>query len=91
MMPQFASAELNRLLQLELAEGSYQSPEDALLAGLRVLRESRDFQTELAERLASFLDERAIVLEGDKALGEFLDAIDAEVDAEIRAASSSEA
>jgi hypothetical protein len=37
MMPQFASAELNRLLQLELAEGGYPSAEDALLAGLRIV------------------------------------------------------
>ena len=87
MTPQFASAELNRLLQLELAEGSYQSPEDALLAGLRILRENRDFQTQLADRLASLRDGRANVLEGDDALGEFLDAIDAEVDNELRAAS----
>ncbi|MEX0611391.1 MAG: hypothetical protein WD738_03730 [Pirellulales bacterium] len=89
MTPQFASAELNRLLELELAEGSYHSPEDALLAGLRILRESRAFQTQLAERLASFSDGRAIVLEGDEALGDFLDAIDTEVDAERRVDSSS--
>jgi hypothetical protein len=87
MTPQFASAELNLLLQLELAEGSYQSPEDALLAGLRILRENRDFQAQLADRLASLRDGRAIVVEGDAALGEFLDAIDAEVDNETRAAS----
>jgi hypothetical protein len=86
MMPQFASAELNRLLQLELAEGGYPSAEDALLAGLRILRETRDFQTQLADRLASLRDGRAIELAGDVALGDFLDAIDAEVDAEMRAA-----
>lgn len=88
MTPQFASVELNRLLELELAEGRYRSPEDALLAGLRVLRESRDFRTQMADRLASLRDGRAIVLEGDEALGEFLDTIDAEVDTEMRAASS---
>jgi hypothetical protein len=82
MTPQFASAELNRLLQLELAEGIYQSSEEVLLAGLRVLRESRDFQTQLADRLTSLCDGRAIVLESDEALGEFIDAIDSEVDAE---------
>jgi hypothetical protein len=35
MTLQFASAELNTLLQLELAEGSYRSSEEALLAGLK--------------------------------------------------------
>ena len=64
----------------------YQSPEDALLAGLRILRESRNYRTELADRIASLDDGRAIVLDGDEALGEFLDAIDAEVDAERLAA-----
>jgi hypothetical protein len=91
MTPQFTSAELNRLLQLELAVGIYQSPEEALLAGLRILRESRGFQIELADRIASLHDERAIVLNGDAALGEFLDAIDADVDSEMRTASSPDA
>ena len=85
MLPQFASAELNHLLELELAAGSYRSPEDALLAGLRVLRESREFQGQMSDRLASLRDGRAIELEGDEALGEFLDAIDAEVDTELQA------
>jgi hypothetical protein len=84
MTPQFASAELNRLLQLEMAEGVYQSSEEVLLAGLKVLRESRDFRTQMADRLTSLGDGRAIVLESDEALGEFLDAIDSEVDAERR-------
>ena len=79
MTPQFTSAELNRLLQLELAEGGYPSAEEALLAGLRVLRETRGFQTQLADRLASLHDGRAIDLAGDEALGEFLDAIDDEM------------
>jgi hypothetical protein len=86
MTPQFASTELNRLLQLELAEGGYLSAEDALLAGLRILRESRDFQIQLADRLSAHRDGRGSVMEGDEALGEFLDAIDAEVDAEMRVA-----
>ena len=85
MVPQFTSAELNQLLELELSEGQYQSPEEALLAGLRVLRESRDFQVQMSDRLASLRDGRAIVLDGDEALGEFLDAIDIEVDAEMQA------
>ena len=85
MVPQFTSAELNHLLELELSEGQYQSPEEALLAGLRVLRESRDFQVQMSDRLASLRDGRAIVLDGDEALGEFLDAIDIEVDAEMQA------
>jgi len=88
MTLQFASDELNQLLQLELSEGSYQSPEEALLAGLRVLRRSRDFQHQLADRVAALRDGRAIVLEGDAALGEFLDVIDAEVDTEMRAGSN---
>ena len=81
MSPQFVSAELNQLLQLELAEGMYQTPEEAILAGLRALRESRDLQLQMADRLASLQDGRAIVLEGDYELADFLDAIDAEVDA----------
>lgn len=85
MQPQFSSAELNHLLELELAAGAYQSPEDALLAGLRVLRESREFQGQMSDRLNSLRDGRAIVLDGDEALGEFLNAIDAEVDAELLA------
>jgi hypothetical protein len=87
MTPQFVSAELNQLLQLELAEGTYRTSEEALLAGLKALRESRGVQRQLAERLASFADGRAIVLEGDEAIGEFLDSIDAEVDAELQARS----
>ena len=79
MIPQFESAELNQLLRLELTEGSYASPEDALTAGLRVLRERREFESQLADRLASFQDGRAFDLNGDEALGDFLDAIDAEV------------
>jgi hypothetical protein len=83
MSPQFSSAELNHLLQLELAEGGYPSPEDALLAGLKTLRQSRERETQFADRLASLGDGRAIVLDGDDQFAEFLDAIDAEVDAEI--------
>jgi hypothetical protein len=87
MTPQFVSTELNQLLQLELAEGSYHSSEEALLAGLKALRESRDAGRQLAYRLASFQDGRAIVLDGDEALGGFLDGIDAEVDIELQAQS----
>jgi hypothetical protein len=81
--PQFDSPELNQLLQLELAEGKYHSAEEALLAGLRILRENRDMRAELSKRLRSFDDGTATVLEGDDTLGEFLDGIDAEVDAEF--------
>ena len=85
MTPQFASEELNQLLQLELAEGTYRSGEEALLAGLKVLAQTCDFRSQLADRIASLQDGRASVLDGDEALGEFLDAIDAEVDAELQA------
>lgn len=84
MLPQFSSTELNQLLQLELAEGRYGNPEDALVAGLRVLRESRESRLQLADRIASLQDGRAIELESDAALAEFLDAVDAEVDVELR-------
>jgi hypothetical protein len=57
------------------------------LAGLKALRESRDAGRQLANRLASFKDGRAIVIDGDEALGEFLDGIDGEVDAEMQAQS----
>jgi len=87
-MPQFTSPELNSLLERELAEGSYGSAEDAILAGLRVLRENREMRKQLADRLQSLQDGRAIVLDGDDALADFLDGIDREVDAEMRAASS---
>jgi hypothetical protein len=83
MVPHFASAELNQLLQLELAEGAYGSAEDAILAGLRILREGREFRVQMNDRLASLRDGRAVELDSDESLGEFLDAIDAEVDAEI--------
>jgi len=83
MTPKFASAELNKLLQLEMADGFYHSPEEALLAGLKVLRESREFQSQLTDRLASLHDGRAIVIDGDDALGQFLDEIDDEVDSEM--------
>jgi hypothetical protein len=85
MTPQFLSPELNHLLQLELAQGTYRTSEEALLAGLKALRESRDVRRQLADRLASFADGRAIVLDGEEALGEFLDSIDAEVDGELHA------
>lgn len=85
MLPQFDSSELNQLLQLELTEGTYQSPEDVLLAGMRSLRERRMFQSQLSRRLASIRQGRGIVLKGDEALGNFLDEIDAEVDAERQA------
>jgi len=91
MVPQFASTELNNLLKLELAEGGYQSPEDALLAGLKVLRQSREFENQLADRLASLQDGRAIEIDGDERLGEFFDTIDAEVDAEVQADSRRDA
>jgi hypothetical protein len=84
MTPPFASAELNHLLQLELAEGSYHSSEEALLAGLKTLREVREFRHHIDDRLASIRNDRAFVLDGDEALGEFLDAVDAEVDAELQ-------
>lgn len=87
MTPQFVSPELNQLLKLELAEGTYRTSEEALLAGLKTLRESRDFRRQLADRLGSFADGRAIVLDGDEALGEFLDSIDAKVDANLQAQS----
>jgi hypothetical protein len=83
MTPQFSSPELNHLLQLELTEGAYRSPEDALLAGLKTLRQSRERDSQFADRLASLSDGRAIVLDGDGQLADFLDAIDAEVDTEI--------
>jgi hypothetical protein len=83
MVPQFNSTELNQLLTLELAEGAYGSAEDALLAGLRVLREGREFRAQLDDRFASLRDGRAVELDSDESLGIFLDAIDAEVDAEI--------
>ncbi len=85
MLPLFASSELNNLLQLELSEGLYPTPEDALLAGLKVLRESREFQLDIFDRMASLNDGRATVLDGDDALGTFFDAIDGEVDDELRA------
>jgi hypothetical protein len=88
MMPQSVSAELNHLLQLELAQGTYRSSEEVLLAGLKALRESRDAGRQLTDRIASFQDGRAIVLDGDDALGEFLDSIDAEVDAELQGKTS---
>ncbi len=84
MTPQFASAELNQLLELELAEGTYQSSEEALLAGLKVLRESRNFRHQMVDRMASLQDGRAVVLDGDEALGAFLDSIDAEVDSDLQ-------
>jgi hypothetical protein len=87
MVPQFSSAELNQLLNLELAEGVYRQPEDALIAGLKLLRESREFQTQFADRVASLQDGRAIELIGDHQLGEFLDEIDREVDAELASGS----
>jgi hypothetical protein len=85
MLPRFSSAELNQLLKLELAEGAYQTPEVALLAGLEILRENREFQIQMTDRLASLRDGRANVLDGDEALGEFLDEIDREADAELQA------
>jgi hypothetical protein len=87
MTPQFVSAELNRLLQLEMAEGSHQSSEDAFPAGLTALRESRDFRAQIADRVASLSDGRAFVIDGDEALGEFLDSIDREVDSDAAAQS----
>ena len=87
MTPEFASAELNHLLQLELAEGTYRSSEEALLAGLKALRESRDFRSQMADRLASLQDGRTVTLDSDEAFGEFLDSIDADVDAELQARS----
>ena len=45
MTPEFASAELNHLLQLELAEGTYRSVR-SVLAGLKALRKSREFRSQ---------------------------------------------
>lgn len=71
-------------MKLEMAEGAYQSPEDALLAGLRVMRENRSSRAELARRIESLSDGSAIILDGGEAFGEFLDSIDAEIDAELQ-------
>jgi hypothetical protein len=84
LVPQFSSDELNSLLQRELAQGEYQSPEEVLLAGLKLLRERREFQARLAERIGSVDNGQSIDLDGDNALAEFFDAIDAEVDAELQ-------
>ena len=84
MLPNFTSAELNQLLQLELAEGLYHSPEDALLEGLKTLRERRAFQSQMTQRLASFDQGLATIANGDEALAQFLDEIDAEVDSELQ-------
>jgi hypothetical protein len=43
----------------------------------------QNFQTQLAARMASLNDGSAIVLMGEQELGEFLDAIDQEVDREL--------
>lgn len=48
------------------------------------------FQSQLEDRLNSLIDERAIVLDGDDALAEFLDAIDAVVDNEPQTQGSSD-
>lgn len=84
MTPQFISPILNSLLQRELDEGGYATVEDALVAGLQVLRECRQRNAEFADRLASLQDGRAIELNGDEELGALLDSIDAEVDAELK-------
>lgn len=84
MTPQFTSSELNSLLELEFAEGRYNSAEEAIFAGQRVLREHRETFAQVSARLRSLEDGRAIVLEGDQAMAEYLAAIDTEVDAEIR-------
>jgi hypothetical protein len=55
------------------------------LAGLKALRDSRDFRNQMADRLASLDGGRAFVLEGGRSAREFLDSIDSEVDAELPA------
>jgi hypothetical protein len=46
---------------------------------------AENFRSQVADRLRAFQDGRAIVLDGDEQLAQFLDAIDAEVDAELQA------
>lgn len=85
MTPQFSSPDLNNLLQQELSTGGYESVEDALIAGLRILRENRERQAEFESRLSSLRDGNVITVESDQQLGAFLDEIDAEVDRELNA------
>lgn len=86
MIQHFGSSELNELVQEQFATGTFATEEDVLLAALRSYRDlatrRRAIRSELDRRSESVRQGEGTVLDGDAALGEFLDAIDREVDSE---------
>lgn len=52
-------AELQQLVAAELNEGVYESPADALIAGMRLLREQREKEAWLKAEIQIGLDQRA--------------------------------
>ncbi len=83
------SSEIQSLIQEELASGRYQSEDEVILDALRVLRASQQrrlqWKRDVEARIDSLERGEGIELEGEEALGEFFDEIEAEVNAEIAA------
>jgi len=81
--------EIQQFVRQELASGHYQSEEELVVEAVRLLRDSNLRLQELREGLKTRLHDldggNAIELEGDEALGSFLDEIENEVKAEIAA------
>lgn len=82
-------ADLEQFVQDAVASGRYQSPEEVIADGLRLLRdrnlEWQRLRAEVQERIASLERGEGIVVEGEDGLRAFFDEIEAEVAAELAA------
>jgi len=74
--------DLAEFVSHEVAEGHYESEVQLMCEAIRLLRLRRAIQAGLAH------SENDIVLEDDAALAEFFDALDAEVDQDLRSKAS---
>jgi len=88
-MTDFVSPELQQLVRRELATGRYGSENEVLLEAVRLLADRNRRREELRRELQTGRDQldrgEGVELEGDEALGAFLDGIEAEVAAELAA------
>jgi putative addiction module CopG family antidote len=82
--------DLRQFVDEQLAAGRYDSETDLLTEAVRRLRDQREhfrqLKSQITEEISRIERGEGVVLNSTEELGEFLDAIDAEVDAEIVAA-----
>jgi len=78
-MPQTIPAEFQQFVEQELASGRYQSVEEVIVDGLRLLRERKlyELRKDIDAGLAQLDRGEGIELESERALGDFFDDIKA--------------